>query len=665
MLKLEFLTELNFIFKNTINHVQNFKNRYYPLLLLLFHITCFFSGMAQKCPPNIDFETGTFDGWTCYTGNVFASGSDNIISLSNAGGAVYNRHTMYAANTGALDYYGNFPVSCPNGSGHSIKLGNNSGGAEAEGISYEFTIPANQNSYSLLYYYAVVFQAPNHRENEQPRMEIEVTNVTDNIVISCASFTFISVGTSLPGFQVSNQSDTIPVLYKDWSPVSVDLSGNAGKTIRMFFKTADCTFKRHFGYAYIDVNTECSGTFAGATYCPDDTLINVVAPHGYEGYTWYDSSLTRVLGNTQVLTLAPPPPSGTTLAVKLDPYNGYGCPNTLFTKLKDSLTIMAYAGKDTLSCNLSPVNIGTNPKTGLIYQWTPAAGLNNPAISNPVATPAVTTSYIVATTNAGGGCRTTDTVLVKASLIDDSLYLTGKSSFCVDNGDSAVLNVKPTNFIQWFVNDKTINGANKPAYKVTTSGSYSALLINAAGCEAATPKKPVVMEKAKAGVNYSIAYAVINLPLDLRARPIGETVLWSPGVNLNDAKSFTPVFTGASQYLYTVSIKTVTECLTVDTQLVKIIPKIEIYVPNAFTPNHDGKNDFLRPLVKGIKDVRHFRIYNRWGTLVFERQDDEMPGWDGTYKGVPLQTQTMVWMLECVGVDNTVYTQKGSTLLLR
>ncbi len=81
---------------------------------------------------------------------------------------------MYAANSGGVDPYGGFPVNCPNGSGYSIRLGNNSGGGQAEGISYEFTIPANENSYSLIYHYAVVFQAPNHRENEQPRMEIEV-----------------------------------------------------------------------------------------------------------------------------------------------------------------------------------------------------------------------------------------------------------------------------------------------------------------------------------------------------------------------------------------------------------------------------------------------------------------------------------------------------------
>ena len=229
-------------------------------LLLLFHLSSAFllKTKAQNCPPNIDFETGGFNGWTCYTGYTSAVGNENQISLFASGGPIFNRQTMYTSkdNSGQLDSYGNFPVVCPNGSGHSIRLGNTQAGGEAEGISYQFKIPDNENSYSLIYYYAVVFQSPNHRVNEQPRMEIEITDVTDNSVISCSSFAFIAVGSSMPGFFVSPRSDTVSVLYKDWSAVSVDLSGKAGKTIRLFFKTADCTFRRHFGYAYIDVNSE-------------------------------------------------------------------------------------------------------------------------------------------------------------------------------------------------------------------------------------------------------------------------------------------------------------------------------------------------------------------------------------------------------------------------
>jgi gliding motility-associated-like protein len=442
------------------------------------------------------------------------------------------------------------------------------------------------------------------------------------------------------------------------------LSGKAGKTIRLFFKTADCTFRRHFGYAYIDVNSECSGSFVGANYCPDDTLVNVIAPYGYQSYTWYDSTFTSELGTTQTLTLKPAPVSGTKLGVKLEPFNGYGCPSTLFTELRNTLVINPNAGRDTLSCNGKPVPIGAIAKAGLIYQWQPTEGLSNPKSANPFAAPTATTTYTLTTTSSGGGCRVTDDVVVTASTINDSLEVIGKSIFCIDNGDSAVLKVHPTNSIQWYQDGIQINGADQPVYKVTSSGRYYALLKNAEGCTIPTKQQIIVIDKAQPGITYPDEYAINNLPLSLGARKIGQQVLWRPGSNLDDEESFTPVFKGVSETFYTIEIRTNTECLTVDTLLVKVIPNVEIYVPTAFTPNGDGRNDFLRPELRGIKQLRHFRIFNRAGQLVYEKKNGES-GWDGIFKGVPLSTQTFVWMLEGIGVDNLVYVRKGASTLIR
>ncbi|MCY7310980.1 MAG: gliding motility-associated C-terminal domain-containing protein, partial [Chitinophagaceae bacterium] len=111
-------------------------------------------------------------------------------------------------------------------------------------------------------------------------------------------------------------------------------------------------------------------------------------------------------------------------------------------------------------------------------------------------------------------------------------------------------------------------------------------------------------------------------------------------------------------------IKTITGCITTDRQIVKIIPFVEIYVPTAFTPNNDGLNDFLRPALLGIKELRYFRVFNRWGQLVFETKS-ELPGWDGNLKGLLQGTQALVWMAEGTGVDNKVYRRKGTTTLIR
>lgn len=792
---------------------------------------------AQSCPPNIDFESGTFNGWTCYTGFVAAVGGQNVISIIPSGGPVNNRHTMYTANQGnATDPYGGFPVNCPNGSGHSIRLGNDQGGGEAEGISYEFTIPANENVYNLIYNYAVVFQDPNHQEYEQPRMQIEITNVTDNTLISCSSFSFHPYGSPLPGFKLSdNPGSNTPVWYKDWSAVSINLSGNAGKTIRLFFKTADCTFRRHFGYAYIDVNSECSGTFVGATYCPGDTLVKVIGPYGYQSYAWYDSSLTTSLGNQQTLVLQPPPPSGTTVAVKIIPYDGYGCPQTLYAQLVDTLTVVANAGNDTLSCNHSPVQIGARPKPGLIYSWQPAAGLSSSSVANPFASPDTTTTYILTTTHDGGGCLDVDTVVVRAGLVSDSLFLAGKSVLCSGRNDSAILSVLPADSIQWFKDNIPISGAHQTRFKVTQTGVYFAKLFSRSGCNATTrtqeiftssvpvagvvpasdvnqclvgnnfiftntstnaigamqylwtmgdssvietrdasytykkagiyhikmvvssntickdssaitvqvyqnaiadfrvdpicinlPMQPVnntvdtmgspisytwnfgngrstsnlrtppaqtytaagaypvtlsvntaqcpsplntarhivVVDKPQAGISYPVQYAVVNLPLTLQARQLGESFFWSPGISLSTRTDYTTVFKGQTDQTYTIDIKNNTGCVTVDTQVVKTVKNVEIYVPAAFTPNSDGTNDYLRPVLMGIKNIRYFKVFSRWGQLLFESRT-ERPGWDGTYNGVKQGTQTVVWMIEADGIDGNTYMRKGTSVLIR
>jgi gliding motility-associated-like protein len=350
--------------------------------------------------------------------------------------------------------------------------------------------------------------------------------------------------------------------------------------------------------------------------------------------------------------------------VQVVPYNGYGCLDTLYARLIDTLTITANAGRDTLSCNHNPVLIGAIAKPGLVYTWSPSAGLNNPFIANPLASPDVTTTYVLSTRHDGGGCLNTDTVVVRASVINNSLQLIGKAMYCIDNEDSAKLLVQPTDSIQWFKDNIAIKGANETQYRVTRTGSYYAMLYNNDGCSIATAKQDIVIDKARPGITYPVEYAVVDLPFDLEARSFGVTALWRPANNLDNPSSYTPVFRGSTDQLYTIEITTNTECVTVDTQLVKTVAHADIYVPNAFTPNNDGLNDLLRPTLMGMKELHYFRIYNRWGQLLFETKTDRS-GWNGSYKGTNLPAQAVVWIAEGLGVDGRIYTKRGTSVIVR
>lgn len=634
------------------------------LFLYVLSVLSLQTAIKAQCPPNIDFEEGDFNGWSCYTG--FTTGLDNSNQINlTLSGPMLERHTMYASNSGMLDKYGGFSVNSPNGSGHSIRLGNDMGGGEAEGISYEFTVPANRNVYSLMYYYAVVFQDPNHQEFQQPRMVVEITNITDNVLIECSSFSFIPYGSVLPGFFISPVAgdDGTPIWCKDWTAVTINLNNHAGKTIRLFFKTADCTFRRHFGYAYIDVNSECSDEFVGANYCADDSAVNVVGPYGYQNYTWRNEA-GQVLGNEQTLIMKPPPPPGTVLSLEVVPYSGYGCNDILYARMVDTLKVFARAGPDKLSCNDEKVQIGTPPKAGFVYSWAPAAGLSAPDISNPLASPDITTAYVVTSRSVGGGCRTTDTVIVTASSVSNKMNLTGKDMFCEGYGDSAVLRVDPSDGIQWYRDNVLIRGATTDRLNITQSGSYHAVVLSAEGCIINTERQTIFIDKARPGITYPLEYAVMNLPYQLEARTFGTSVLWSPGTNLDNPAKVTPQFKGVSDQLLTIEIKTNSGCITVDTQMVKVIKGAEIFVPTAFTPNNDGLNDLLRPTLMGIKDLQFFRIFNRWGQLLFETKT-KRAGWDGRINGKLQAAGVVVWVAQGVGVDGKVHLKRGTTLLVR
>jgi len=625
-----------------------------------------YTASSQECPPNIDFETGSFNNWTCYTGNTTTINGTNSINLIQSG-PVPERHTMYyATNRGQLDPYGGFPVNCPNGSGHSIRLGNNTGGGEAEGISYEFVIPPGRNEYSLIYHYAVVFEDPRHEIYQQPRMQVEVSNVTDGTIISCSSFSFVPYGTALPGFFQSQQSgdDGTPVWCKDWSAVSINLDGLAGKTIRLFFKTADCTFRRHFGYAYIDVNSECSSEFVGASYCPDDTAATVVAPYGYQNYTWYSSDFSQVLGRDQSIRFNPPPAPGTIIAVEVVPFAGYGCTDTLYARLLDTLTVTAFAGPDLLYCGDSAVRLGVIPKPRLVYSWSPGFGLNDSTIANPFASPSATTAYCLTVRSGGGGCRNTDSVVVTSSGVSKNIQLLGKAAFCLGTNDSAVLQVSPASQIQWYKDGIPLLGATKPLYKVNQSGSYLARLQSQEGCVVTTDPKTIFIDKPRPGIHYPVEYAVIDIPYQLQSRDFADSVLWSPALYLDNPRTERPMFRSAEDQLYTIRLETAIGCVTVDTMLVKVTKEAQIYVPTAFTPNNDGRNDVLHPVLMGIKELRFFRVYNRWGQLLFETKKTNT-GWDGRINGTLQPASVVVWVAEGVGSDNRIYTRKGTTVLMR
>lgn len=366
-----------------------------------------FASNAQNtaCPPNLDFEQGNLSNWEFYTGSCCPTNTG-----SNTG-PVANRHTLVSG--AGLDPVGGFPVVAPGGGNYSLKLGNNSAGGQAERARYYVRVPPNQNNiYTLLYSYAVVFQNPGHGQADQPRFEVTVFDSATGTPAPCNEFTHVS-GVGLPGFQTAPGG----VLYKPWSTASIDLSSMAGRTVAIDFTTGDCALGGHYGYAYVDV--ACNFFQSHTLYCPDNPTYTLSAPPGFETYEWRDAGMQNILGTNRDLTV-PTPTASTVFAVILKPYPGFGCPDTIFTTFSIADMDIIHT-PDTALCNGTSVKLGSgtnSTSSPFVYSWSPAASLSCNNCDSPVASPNVTTKYYITITDKDG-CDATDSVLVR---VDEKVF---------------------------------------------------------------------------------------------------------------------------------------------------------------------------------------------------------------------------------------------------
>jgi len=313
------------------------------LIAITFFAYSFSFAQTSSCPVNIGFENGDFTNWECFSGKINSAGEISVTNTPAIGGI----HTILKnQNPQQLDFYGKFPVNCPNGSEYSIQLGNNATQAGADRISYSISIPANKNEYSIIYHYAVVFQNPNHVDYQQPKFTAKIFDETAGKYIDCGSFEYVA-SSGLPGFSLSPNGTS--VYYKPWSPVTIKLLGYAGKNIRLEFTINDCTLGGHFGYAYIDVDENCTSPITGNVYCPNNKDITLVAPFGFAQYRWFDAGFSNVLSTTNTLKISPPPPNNTVFAVEITPFPGLGCLDTLYTTVSGVLDILNLQVKDTIT----------------------------------------------------------------------------------------------------------------------------------------------------------------------------------------------------------------------------------------------------------------------------------------------------------------------------
>jgi gliding motility-associated-like protein len=229
-----------------------------------------------------------------------------------------------------------------------------------------------------------------------------------------------------------------------------------------------------------------------------------------------------------------------------------------------------------------------------------------------------------------------------------------------------------TTITQWnwnFGNGVTSNLQN-PVFSSTSAGNITATLyaVGSNGCIS-----------ADATTNINIAYIDVttirdttvlpNIPFPLSTSWLTNSALqvsfsWTPATGLNNPFISVPIASLQNDQTYIITATTQEGCVANDTVNIKVFKGSAVYVPTGFTPNGDGRNDFLRGLYIGITKVYYFKIYNRWGQLIFST-NSLIEGWDGTIKGMKQPTGSYVWMLRAEDLAGKVYEMKGTSTLIR
>lgn len=221
----------------------------------------------------------------------------------------------------------------------------------------------------------------------------------------------------------------------------------------------------------------------------------------------------------------------------------------------------------------------------------------------------------------------------------------------------------------WQTSNAQQSNSIVPTFIFDTAGTYSIKLdvATANNCSAtitkSTPVQPVrLITRPAVDTNVNV-----NQPLQINISG-ADIYSWTPFTNLTNAGSSNPVFKSTAPGIYplTVQATTVQGCKASDTIIIKVFATGEyLFIPNAFTPNGDSRNDQFNFTCSGLRSLTFFRVYNRYGQTVYEQNTCGSNGWDGTFKGIKQLGGAYVYHWQGVAFNGQTVSGNGSVILVR
>ncbi|MFA6150873.1 MAG: PKD domain-containing protein [Chitinophagaceae bacterium] len=380
----------------------------------------------------------------------------------------------------------------------------------------------------------------------------------------------------------------------------------------------------------------------------------------YASSEWIFEDATTASGKTTKRTYS----KEGTYTITLITTNTNGCKDTI-QKTFTVFGLPVIKAKDTVICLNDQATLSASG--GVSYYWNPAPTLSCSDCNNPVTSTKVPVKYIVTGTDERG-CTNKDTLDVGIK-IKTTLLHTADTEIC--ERDPIQLLASGAHNYYW--SPATFLSADNIPNPVATMDST--IIYRVIGTEGSCiPDTAMIkvtvhpLPEVDAGADQKVL-AGTEVQLSGNGKYIKD-YLWSPAATLSCASCQNPVAKPLTTTIYTLKGTSDFGCSDSDkVQITIFCDQSQLYIPNTFTPNGDGLNDYFYPQGKGVGKIKAFTIFNRWGQKVFEKTafdaNTKEQGWDGTFNGDALSPDTFVYTLEATCDNGEIVFIKGDVTIIK
>jgi len=382
-----------------------------------------------------------------------------------------------------------------------------------------------------------------------------------------------------------------------------------------------------------------------------------------DGFQSTDSNVTRTLTQSGLYTIQ-------LIAIDTASCNGTDTIEKQLLILSNSFDSTTLPTRTICKTEITQIGVQPGQFGNVTYQWAPHPSLNELTVPNPFVSPDSTTVYTLYITK--GNCS--DTLQQTVVVFSDAVSVAASFATCAgDTVQLAATTNQPgqTLTFAWFPPALIINGQGtaNPLVSPSRDTTFTVRVTNQLGCSFSgsvfVDVKSLLPSLEAIATPYNIGYGDTS-QLSVTT-PGVASVAWQYDETLSDTSIFTPLAFPLETTVYYVLAEDTNGCRANDTVIVRVFKAPcatgGVFLPNAFTPNGDGKNDVL--YVRGIRITEVFlAIYDRWGQLMFETKDIKK-GWDGTYGGKLLDAGVFGYYLKAVCDEGEIVIKEGNITLLR